>query len=242
MIPILDLLLGIDNKLNKLSNLEHQFIPNETKIDALNKAQNKLILKKLGFNNNYQLGLDAFKKRYEDLQILIVPYEKIATSSVTGDVFNSYKSNVTDLTKPFFLPIDLYVLSHRGLCKDRILNVIEVVKHGDVQFKLNSPHSTPSFEYQETLATISNNTIYTYPDKKNTFTIDSLYITYLRYPTQMDIVGYVHLDNTPSTTVNCELDSYLENELLNLTCEELGFNTGNTEVAQSTIKRVQEDE
>ena len=41
MIPILDLLLGIDNKLNKLSNLEHQFIPNETKIDALKEFLTK---------------------------------------------------------------------------------------------------------------------------------------------------------------------------------------------------------
>lgn len=246
MIPIDNLLVGIDDKLNKNSNLEHQYIPDETKISVLNKSQDKLIIKKLGLNNNYQLGLDAFKKRYEDLQVLIAPgntpYEKISVTKVTEDLFNSYSVDTTKLGNKLFVPIDMYVTANRNNCKNRILNVIDLVRHGDLQLKMNSPHYTPNFEYQETLATMSGNNIFIYPDKKNSFIINDLYISYLRYPKQMDVAGYIHLDGSLSANIDCELDAYLENELLDIAVEELAMNTGNMEVVQNTLKRVQEDE
>jgi hypothetical protein len=236
MIPILNILVGIDDRLNKNSNLEQQSIPVETKITVANQMQDKLILKKLGLNNNYQLGLDAFKKRYEDLQVLVVNYEKQLVTKTPEDLFNSYSMSVTNLTNSFLMPIDLYVTSTKGKCENRILNIIDIIKHGDVQTKLNSPHFVPSFNYQESLASISSNNIYIYPDKENSFVINSLYITYLRYPIQMDYTGYIHLNGTPSTTVDCELDAYLENELLDLIVEQLAKNTANQEVVQNSIR------
>jgi hypothetical protein len=144
--------------------------------------------------------------------------------------------SVTNLTNSFLMPIDLYVTSTKGKCENRILNIIDIIKHGDVQTKLNSPHFVPSFNYQESLASISSNNIYIYPDKENSFVINSLYITYLRYPIQMDYTGYIHLNGTPSTTVDCELDAYLENELLDLIVEQLAKNTANQEVVQNSIR------
>lgn len=47
MIPVDSLLYKIDQKLNKLSTNEHQEIPVEDKILALNEAQIKLIKQKL---------------------------------------------------------------------------------------------------------------------------------------------------------------------------------------------------
>ena len=76
MIPVDSLLYKIDQKLNKLSTNEHQQINLEDKILALNEAQIKLIKQKVdGTSTNSGLGLDAFKKRYEDLQSLVVNYQ-----------------------------------------------------------------------------------------------------------------------------------------------------------------------
>lgn len=241
MIPIINLLQGLDDKLNSNSSLKGQFIPKATKILVLNHSQIKLLLKKIGLNNNYQLGLDSFKKRYEDLKFFIVPYEKLAVTSVK-DQFNSYSSDLTKLTNSFLLPIDSYVLATKGVCKEHVLDVIQVVRHGDLQVKLKSPHSTPKFNYQETIATISGNNFYTYSDKENSFTIENLYISYLRYPKEMDIAGYTKLDGTLSTTVDCEFESYLENELLDIAVEELAMNTGNMELVQNTLKKNSENE
>lgn len=246
MIPIDNLIVGLTDRVNKNSNLEHQFIPDEVAISVLNRAQDKLVIKKIGLNNDYHLGLDSFKKRYEDLQVLIAPgntpYEQINATVVVNDPFNSYVVNTTNLKNDMFIPINMYVLANRNGCKGRILNVIDLVRHGDIQLKLNSPHYTPNFDYQETIASMSGNNIFIYPDKINSFVITDLYITYLRYPIKMDVEGYVHIDGSLSILSNCELDAYLENELLDLAVEEYAMNTGNTELVQNTLKRIQEDE
>lgn len=242
MISVDELLFDIDLKLNKNSNLEHQSIPDETKIDVLNTKQDELLIKKIGLNNNYQLGLDSFRKRYEDLQVLIVPYSKLVATKVADDILNSYESDISLLPTKLFLPIDSYVLATRNECKNRRLKVIEIVKHGDLQLKLESPHYSPSFEYQETLSTISNNLFYTYSDLDNSFEINEIYLTYLRYPRRIDIAGYIHLDGSPSITQDCELDSYLKDELVNLVVEELAKSTGNQELVQNTLRGISKNE
>jgi len=242
MIPVINLLNDIDMKLNRNSNLRGQYIPNETKIEVLNITQTKLVLKKLDTNNNYQLGFDAFTKRYQDLQILVVPNEEVGLTKVSGDLLNSYKVSLSSLQNKMIVPIQSYCIANKGNCKQQILDVIEIVKHEDIRVKLTSPHYEPNFQYQETIGSISADTLYVYSDEEDSFTITNLFLSYLRYPIPMDIAGYIHLDNTPSTTVNCELEAYLENELVELAVEELADATGNQEQSQSSRIRTKEAE
>lgn len=239
MIPIQELLFSIDTKSNSLGNLKGKFIPDETKIEVLNIVQLKLILKKLGINNSHQTGTDSFNKRYEDLQILQVPFEKHAVTS-TGDLLNSYSLPLSSLSKEMIVPISAYVTANKGNCKNRMMTITEMMKHADIQFKLLSPHYTPLFEYQETLGSISSDIIYVYG--KPDFTIDYLYFSYLRYPVQMDVAGYTHLDGTASTDENCELDYYMMDELVNLAVEEIADATGNQNQSQLSRARVKEQE
>ena len=235
MIPIQELLFAIDNKANSLANLKGKYIPDETKIEVLNLVQTRLILNKLGINNEYRSGIDSFNVRYEDLQTLIVNYEKLSVTS-TGDQLNSYTTPFTDLSQDMFVPIGMYVTADRGGCTGRLLDVKEIVKHEDLRIKLISPHYKPSFNYQETLAVVTSDIIYVYgqPD----FKITNLYLSYLRYPVLMDVVGYIHLDGTSSVNQNCELDYYLLNELVDLAVEEIADSTGNQ--SQSQLSRARQ--
>ena len=242
MIPIEKLLFDIDQKLNRNANLKGQYIPDETKIQVLNIAQDKLVLKKVGINNNYQLGVDSFTKRYQDLQVLMVQPEKQAVTKVTGDLLNSYSMPIASLTNKMVIPMQAYVTATKGKCIDSILDITVFVRHEDIKQYLNSPYYTPKFEYQETIGVISGGLIYVYGDSDNTFTIDNLYLSYLRYPVQMDIAGYIHLDGTSSATVDCELEEYLENELTELAVEELADSTGNNEQSQLSRTRTKEAE
>lgn len=242
MIPIQNLLFSIDTKVNRLSNLRGQFIPNETKIDLLNKGQIKLVLQKLNNNNPLQLGLDAFAKRYEDLQNLQVTYEQLSLTKVTGDLLNSYSIPFASLTNSMLIPLTSYVLATRGNCKDRILDVINFMKHADTRMLLKSPHYEPSFAHQETVGLIGADSIFVYSDSKNSFTITKLYLSYLRYPVNMDITGYTHLDGSTSTTVNCELESYLQDELVDTVCTEIADATANQEQSQYSRIRQKENE
>lgn len=241
MIPVLNLLVDLDLKLNKLASVDHQAIFNEHKIVALNQAQIKLIKKKLNPNNIFQLGFDTFTKRYEDLQSLVVPYTPLGLTSV-GDKFNSYTAPISALPSKYFIPISIYALGSTECCKDHMIDIINIIKHADLPETINDANWTPSFAYQETVCTISNNKIFLYSDTENSFNLTSLYISYLRYPQLIDVEGYIHLDNTPSTTEDCELPDYLEDELVDLAVQELAMATENQSAVQYTQLRNKENE
>ena len=98
MIDVQELLYDIDLKLNKVATNEHQNIPLEDKLIALNDAQINLIKTKFSENNVYKAGLDAFQKRYNDLEMLI---EKDKFLPLTEDhtPLKSWSANL-DLLKP----------------------------------------------------------------------------------------------------------------------------------------------
>jgi hypothetical protein len=64
----------------------------------------------------------------------------------------------------------------------------------------------------------------------------------MRYPVYIDKVGYVKFNGTPSTTVDCELETYLEDELLDLTVQNLAMYTENQSAVQSSVYRIQTNE
>jgi len=229
MILTQQLLYKLDMKLNKKVSNEHQSIPLEDKILALNEAQIKLIKKKVGTNNIYNLGLDSFKKRYEDLQILIVQFEPLNVVP-TEDIYDAWEADLTLLTNKFMFPLDMYALATRGNCKDRVIYLSKLVKHGDLSTLITNTHYAPSFEWQESFAVISGNKIITYTD--GSFNITKFNLSYLRYPQKIDNIGYINFDGTPSINQNCELPDYLEDELLDLAILELAMDTENEPVVQ----------
>jgi hypothetical protein len=215
----------------------------EDKILALNEAQIKLIKQKVdGFSMVSGLGLDAFKKRYEDLQSLVITYNnQPLTLSVKNAELNQWFANIHQLTPKYMFYIDSYVLADKGRCKDRKIWINkDLAKHGDISLLLNNTHYKPSFEYQETFNFLSSDEISIFTD--GTFTPTKIYISYMRYPVYIDKAGYVKFDGTPSVDQNCELETYLEDELLDLTVQNLAMYTENQSAVQSSIMRIQTNE
>lgn len=230
MISTHKLLYKLDLRLNKVDTLQHQSIPNEDKVLALNQAQIQLVKKKLNTNNLLGVGMDGFKKRYEDLQTLVVHSEKLEVEK-TSEIYSSYKADLSKLSQKYFLPLDIYCLCSKGDCTDRVVVINKIVKHGDLNVLLNNSNYSPSFEYQETLAVISDNKLYAYTD--GNFKVDNVYITYLKYPKDIDIEGYINFNNESTETVDCELPEILEDELLNLAELELAIDTENVNVVNA---------
>jgi len=243
MIPVDSLLYKIDQKLNKLSTNEHQMIQLEDKILALNEAQIKLIKQKVdGISVVSGLGMDAFKKRYEDLQRLVIDYNHQPLALVESDKeIHQWKSNVHQLEPKYMFYIDSYVLADKGRCKDRKIWINrDLAKHGDLQFILNNNHYKPSFEYQETFNFLASDEISIFTD--GTFTPKTINIMYMRYPQYINKTGYIMLDGLPSFDQDCELELYLEDELLDLTVQNLAMYTENASAAQSAQFRIQTNE
>jgi hypothetical protein len=243
MIPVDSLLYKIDQKLNKLSTNVHQQINLEDKILALNEAQIKLIKQKVdGFSVISGMGLDAFKKRYEDLQSLVVTYNHQPLKlKLKNKELNQWFANLHLLDPRYMFYIDSYVLADKGVCKDRKIWINrDLAKHGDLQFILNNDHYRPSFEYQETFNFLSTDEISIFTD--GTFTPKDIYISYMRYPVYIDKEGYVRFDGTESVSRDCELELYLEDELVDLTVQNLAMYTENAAAVQSAQFRIQTNE
>jgi len=243
MIPVDSLLYKIDQKLNKLSTNEHQQIQLEDKILALNEAQIKLIKQKVdGFSVPSRLGMDSFKKRYEDLQNLVVDYiNQPLTLTESNPEINQWDADVTVLEPKYMFYVNSYIMADKGKCKDRKIWINEdLSKHGDLSVLLNNDHYKPSFEYQETINALSSDTISVYTD--GTFTPKNVNIMYLRYPVYINKEGYIQFDGTPSINVDCELNEYLEDELLDLTVQNLAMYTENSAAVQSAQFRIQTNE
>ncbi len=243
MIAVDSLLYKIDQKLNKLSSNEHQQISLEDKILALNEGQDILVKQKVdGTATNSGLGLDAFKKRYEDLQNLVENYKDHPLVLVLNDTaLNQWKCPIASMTPQYMFYVDSYILADKGRCKNKIIWVNkDLIKHGDLQFLLTNDHYKPSFEYQETFNELSSNEILVYTD--GSFTPNKLYLSYIRYPKRIDKTGYIKFDGSASTDVDCELNDYLEDELLNIVVQNLAEYTENASAVQSAQMRIQQSE
>jgi len=137
--------------------------------------------------------------------------------------------------------IDSYILADKGVCKDRKIWINrDLAKHGDLQFILNNTHYRPSFEYQETFNFLSTDEISIFTD--GTFTPSKIYMSYMRYPLYINKEGYIMLDGEPSFDQDCELELYLEDELLDLTVQNLAMYTENAAAVQSAQFRIQTNE
>jgi hypothetical protein len=243
MISVDSLLYKIDQRLNKLSTNDHQQIELEDKILALNEAQIKLIKQKVdGTSTISGLGMDAFKKRYEDLQSLVVNFEdgKLPLT-LTNSELNQWKAKLHDLSPKYMFYVDSYILADKGPCTNRKIWINkELAKHGDLSLLLTNVHYKPSFEYQETFNFLSSDEISVFTD--GTFTPKDVYIMYFRYPQYIDKQGYIKFDGTESADSDCELEAYLEDELLDLTVQNLAMYTENQSAVQYSAARIQTNE
>lgn len=243
MIAVDSLLYKIDQKLNKLSTNKHQQIQLEDKILALNEAQLKLIKQKVdGLSVVSGLGFDAFKKRYQDLQRLVENYIDHPLDLTLHDPYlNQWISTLLNITPKYMMYVDSYCLADKGKCKDRIIWINQdLSKHGDTSILLKNDHYKPSFEYQETFNIVSSDEISIFTD--GTFTPTKLYLMYIRYPLYIDKIGYTKFDGMASDDQDCELEEYLEDELLDLTVQALGMYTENAPAVQSAQFRIQTNE
>lgn len=241
-ISVDSLLYEIDLRLNALSSNKNQSIQLEDKLISLNNNQTKLIKIKLDGNNVYKLGLDAFRKRYQDLQFLVENYEDHELIPEKTDVYlNKWIALTDDLSPKLMFYLDSYLLADKDECKNRVIYTnADLIKHSDVTLLLQNNNYKPSFEYQETIVDISEDEIHYYTD--GTFTLKKAYVSYIRYPKEIDKEGYQKLDGTDSINQDCELEEYLKDELLTLTIEDLAMYTGNQAAVQNAQNSSQKNE
>lgn len=239
MISVDSLIYKIDLKLNKLSTSTHQSIPLEDKILALNEAQIRLIKSKINDLPSRPMGLDSTKKKYEDIQVLMEIEKSIDVKENKTSQTKRWYTEISNLDPKYMFYVDAFIIADKATCKNRRID-IRIVKHADITMYLNNNHYKPSFEYQETLATVSKDKLEIYTD--GTFTPKKTYLSYIRYPQKIDYTGYEDFEGNSSTRQDSELADYLEDELVDLAVQELAMSTENVPAVEFSKQRSQIDE
>ena len=161
------------------------------------------------FNNIQNRYVDwLLEKRNEDdlrdLQELLVLDKNLVKA---GDLLNH--SNFK-LPEDYFNHSSVQVFANKGECKNTNLNTFEV-KNDDVGELLSDCNNEPSFEYTETFYTINDNKISIY---FKDFIVSKVYLSYYKYPVQVDIEGYIKLDGSNSSNIDPEFSDRVVNKIL----------------------------
>lgn len=145
-------------------------------------------------------------------------------------VYSKELSKKSDKENPdsslFSIPDDFFAFSNvsgvfsEGECTVTDFNMWEV-KNENPHELLADEFNAPSFDFRETFYTIGEDSIRVY---KKGFSVDSVFMTYYRYPKSVDIEGYIKSDNTNSSNIDPELDDKLIGIILNMIEKQFALN------------------
>lgn len=222
MIPTQELIYDFKLNLNKMDRNDNVVVPLEDILVFLNQAQISWIKLKIGENNVYRDGYEATRKRIDDLQVLKVENKPLLLEETNDVLYKGYKANLALI--PDYM---LYVMSHVGAskadCKAGL--TIDLIRQNDLTTMYFDANLSPSYEWRNTLATIGGGYITVYAN--DSFELETLYLTYLRYPKPLDSEGYIKIDGSESVNRDCELPYYAKQDILDLASKFAAQSTDN---------------
>lgn len=211
MIPVQELIYEFKLNLNKMDRQDNVQVPLEDILVFLNQAQLSWVKSKVGENNIFRDGYEGTRKRIDDLQALKVDDVSLPLVKTTDVLYKSYQASLK--SAPDYM---MYVMSHVGARKEdcKAGLTVDLIRQNDLSTLYFDANFQPSFEWRSTFATLGQDYVKVYAD--DSFEIENLYLTYLRYPKPVDSEGYIRLDGSDSVNVDCELPYYAKSDLLDL--------------------------
>lgn len=146
--------------------------------------------------------------------------------------------NHTDfsLPKDYFDYISSYSLAVKGTCKDRVI-YNEEVKPQNKNILYKDEYNTPSFDFQEGFITLAGNLLQVYTSN---FDIEKTFLTYYRYPKDIDIEGYIKIDGSSSKDIHPELSDYYTDQVIDWCAKEVAGRYQDSEGFQFSSERIRE--
>lgn len=115
-----------------------------------------------------------------------------------------------EIPKDYFNLSTIQVYASKSKCKDVKIGAHEV-KNDNVEEYIIDSFNEPSFEYRETFYTLNSNRVSVY---FKDFEISKVFLSYYRYPKDIDILGYIDINGANSTNSNPELPDRVVNKVL----------------------------
>lgn len=238
MIKVDELLNEFELKLNSLSRTDDQMIFLENKLVHLNNAQITWIKSKLNQNNVYRVGYEGIRKRIDDLQILKITNYKLQAARGKNNKYVDYLADISTITDYMFYVSSYAEVLTKSNCRDTV--TVNLIKEGELDSLYYNENYSPSFFWRETLGTLGGDRLHVYSD--GDFTVQQVYLTYLRYPKKIDKSGYVKLDGSNSADQDCELPEYAKNDIVDIAVGYAAQSTDNIAQAQFAEQRKNNNE
>jgi len=171
--------LKINERVNKLDSNDYDNIHRWKIIEAFNKASVDWCRRQLHGTNLSKTGDEQSKRRIDDLQVLLRPYDLemakedcyFGSSNWPKDYFEYKRVGFTGKTE----------------CCEKSKFVTTLVEEANIDVLLRDFLKKPSYNWGETLVTLSNNTVKIWTN--NEFTIPKATLTYYKQPTRIEMVG-----------------------------------------------------
>lgn len=99
----------------------------------------------------------------------------------------------------------------KGECK-KFIDVWNI-KPQNLLPPLRDSNYKPSFDYEETIFSVANKKVRVFYDG---FKINKVYLSYYRFPSKVDIEGYINLDGSQSENIDPDINDDSVNEIVTL--------------------------
>jgi len=246
-------------KLNKLdSEKRKDFNPAEIDWALNNWGIPQFIKTRYGINNYLRYGFEVIQKRIEDLKELVVKSPTTLQPAVTATSLggNLYEVKISSLAKDYLFFIRGRATISKTGCTDKKVKVTQI-QHDDLDSALDSHLYAPDWNWGIVLmvegqsTTDDKGSFYFYTDKNNSFTVKDFCPEYIRQPKQVWEGSYNTLNQDPlkgtvytigQTAVDCELNSYMHEEINNITAHRLAVGIEDPRFQQLRAVSLQEQE
>lgn len=205
---------------------------NTAEIDwLLNEAQLVFIKSRFSNWNNKRSGFESNTKRVADLSAVTIKYplQPAVTPTLDSGV---YEVDLTSLDYSFMFYIAGKVdLVDTNDCSTQV--PLKFLQHDDYLTALRDPFNNASLEFVPfnfgRSSSGSGTSMYIYPGD---YTIPSVYIEYIKYPSRVSLGTYTYIDGVTYPPTTLELSDLVHQEVVDLACQIAGLYTENPEYIQ----------
>jgi len=203
-----EIIVKVKKRINKEDTDDFDNLSLFSIVEAYNKAQINIINYFTGQRNQHQQGSEATFEVINKISNLINKQPKELSLSKGKDFYFS-----EDFPEDYFKYVSSYSYGFTDQCGEKKIFHIPS-EEANIHLISRNDNQNASFAWGEAPFTISGNSLKIHTNNK--FELKKAFLTYYRYPVDIDISGYIKSDGTASTTVNPEMPK----QIVELTIDE----------------------
>lgn len=160
------------------------------------------------------------KRNEDDIRYVQKMLVKDKSLLFSGKTLNHCDFNLPD---DLFSFVNVQAMADNSICSSEPI-VLWEVKNENIHELLQDEYNKPSFKWRETFYSFSEDKIIVYVDN---FNISKVFLSYYRYPREVDMAGYVKEDGKYSLDLDPEWDDKIVERIIEFCVADFDINNDN---------------